>query len=101
MVGFFMLGGHYGGGRCSWSIISGGGVFFVVFTLRPKASTSRLWEDAPENFPKSSTLASARGVKTMTVGVPAERWLPMELVKETWEWHHMKLQEQLSNLVRM
>ena len=23
----------------------------------------------------------------------------MELVKETWQWHHMKLQEQLSNLV--
>ena len=44
----------------------------------------------------------------MTVGVPAEgpygdedgvgRWLPMELMKETWEWHHMRLQEQLSNL---
>ena len=26
------LGGHYGGGHCSWSIISERGVFFVVFT---------------------------------------------------------------------
>ena len=36
--------------------------------LRPNASTSNLWQDAPENFPSSSTSASAKGVRSTSPG---------------------------------
>ena len=77
--------------------------------LRPSTSTSELWKDSPEKFPRSSTAASAAGVRTMKVepaGRTVEqemgdqgRWLDMDQVKDTWEWQHRMLQKQLSNLV--
>ena len=77
--------------------------------LRPSTSTSELWEDAPEKFPRSATAASATGVRAMNVDpagrtvdetmVNQGRWLDMDKVKETWEWQHMTLQKQLANLV--
>ena len=40
--------------------------------LRPKTSTSEMWKDAPERFPRSSTAASASEIRAMVVD-PAGR----------------------------